>query len=214
MNCLDIQDLLSPYLDDVLTSEEILMVENHLEGCPSCRKDLAELKETVALIQSIPEVPLPSDFSDQIHDLLTKVHEDKNREMPLETGRKWWKKFAGPQRIFVAAAAMIIIVLSLFGSDLFQKPQQDGGQAPSIMSAQPAGEEESAASKSPAEDQDLQSESSTAERSMKSSVQKDGTQEKNIQVFTRGKVQTIIIFIVVTAAAVLVAGKAFKLFKQ
>jgi predicted anti-sigma-YlaC factor YlaD len=45
MNCKQVRDNLSPYLDQVLSQEEVNLVEKHLEKCSSCRQELIDLKK-------------------------------------------------------------------------------------------------------------------------------------------------------------------------
>ena len=45
MNCTVIQDLLILYADDCCSEESKSLVEEHLAGCESCRKALAEMRE-------------------------------------------------------------------------------------------------------------------------------------------------------------------------
>lgn len=47
MNCHEIRDRLSDYVDDALSSDQRSRVEEHLADCATCREELAELVELV-----------------------------------------------------------------------------------------------------------------------------------------------------------------------
>lgn len=56
------QEELSAFLDGQLTRQERLRVQKHLEQCAACRKDLASLQHTVALLRATPTVKPPRSF--------------------------------------------------------------------------------------------------------------------------------------------------------
>jgi len=56
------QDNLSAYLDGELDAREKDRIEKHLRECAICQRELAGLRQTVALLRLVPEVPLPRSF--------------------------------------------------------------------------------------------------------------------------------------------------------
>ncbi|MBC7233364.1 MAG: zf-HC2 domain-containing protein [Chloroflexi bacterium] len=56
------QEELSAFLDGALTPRERRRVEKHLEQCAACRRDLASLQQTVALLRAAPMVKPPRSF--------------------------------------------------------------------------------------------------------------------------------------------------------
>jgi hypothetical protein len=54
--CSKTRDLLSGYMDQRLSPEEVAHVEGHLSTCPGCREELESLRATVALLHRLPEV--------------------------------------------------------------------------------------------------------------------------------------------------------------
>ncbi len=54
--CLRIEDLLSPYLDQTLNSVEQRKVEQHLASCQRCQEELASLRATVAWLHQAPAI--------------------------------------------------------------------------------------------------------------------------------------------------------------
>lgn len=78
MQCLEIEELLSPYLDEVLDQPESEVVASHLAVCASCRGKYAILRETVNFIKNLPEVAPPPEFGTRvINEVLTYPAREK-----------------------------------------------------------------------------------------------------------------------------------------
>ena len=56
-------DLLSDYLDQRLAPSESRRVDDHIQTCWNCRRELQGLQETVDLLRSTPTVPVPRSFA-------------------------------------------------------------------------------------------------------------------------------------------------------
>ena len=56
MNCEQVEELLSPYLDDALAQEERREVAAHLRTCTNCNTILAEFRRNDALLAELPRV--------------------------------------------------------------------------------------------------------------------------------------------------------------
>ena len=57
------QDTLQAYLDQALVPGISREVEEHLESCPACREKTALLEKMFTRLETLPEIPLPKDFS-------------------------------------------------------------------------------------------------------------------------------------------------------
>ena len=55
MNCNEISDKLSLYIDDELSSEEMKQVEEHLNSCENCQKVLDEYRNLISVLKNLPE---------------------------------------------------------------------------------------------------------------------------------------------------------------
>lgn len=64
--CEEIRKELSAYIDGFLSDEELAAVRKHLETCALCRQELDSLRETVALIQGLPELDVPEGFRSRV----------------------------------------------------------------------------------------------------------------------------------------------------
>ncbi len=67
MECHDIREHLSGYIDNALDQGEKDIVEKHIADCNACRKELDSLKAMVKEISSVDPVKPPDDFLSQIH---------------------------------------------------------------------------------------------------------------------------------------------------
>ncbi len=67
MNCEEIKNRLSEYLDGELDERESKLVGDHLENCPGCAEELAGLKEYFKSIDSLEKAEPPPDFLRQVH---------------------------------------------------------------------------------------------------------------------------------------------------
>jgi hypothetical protein len=66
MTCDETRDSLSAYLDGALASEERRDVEAHLAACAECARELASLRQTVALLQRVQPARAPVGFVDRV----------------------------------------------------------------------------------------------------------------------------------------------------
>jgi Putative zinc-finger len=66
MNGHEDPEQLSAYLDDALAPDERRRVQAHLESCPECRRELASLRETVALLQRVQPARAPAGFAARV----------------------------------------------------------------------------------------------------------------------------------------------------
>jgi hypothetical protein len=108
MNCGEIKELLSEYVDDVLDGKTKALVDEHLSTCKDCEEELASLKRLVNELGSLESVAPPRDFLDQLHErmeqrssfskILRTLFVPIRLKIPLE---------------FAGAAAMAILVFSL-----------------------------------------------------------------------------------------------------
>lgn len=103
MDCREIEELLSAYIDGELNGAEALAVTEHLSICPECRLELLRLQETVNVIRSLPEIEPPFDFHQRLCQRLN----------PLKEQKPWYKRFSFNRWLgFGAAAALLLCVVS------------------------------------------------------------------------------------------------------
>ncbi len=124
MDCQEIQQSLSSYLERLLPSEEKKLVEGHLSSCAHCRASLAELKKTKDLLRNLDDVEPPPWLTAKI---MARVREEK------EQRASFLKKLFFPFHIKVPLQALSVI---LVGAIVFQvyrlvEPERKVTHAPS-----------------------------------------------------------------------------------
>jgi hypothetical protein len=104
-----VAELLSAYIDGEVTAAEQGLVEAHLASCDVCGRDLATLRQTVALLGQLPQVAAPRPFTLRESDV-----------QPLRPARSaWWR--IGWLRGAVAAAAVLLCVAVAGGALLLER---------------------------------------------------------------------------------------------
>jgi len=108
MDCSEIRNSLSEYLDDALDAKAKTLADEHLRTCPACREELESLKALVKGVGSLKSVKAPADFLDQLH---------KRMERPSKISKiREWLFY--PLRLKIplqlaGAAVMAIIIFSI-----------------------------------------------------------------------------------------------------
>ena len=132
MDCAEIKERLSAYVDDVLDAESKAVMEEHLSICKDCQQEMVSLKALVSELGSLESVEPPRDFLDQLHEriearsrfqkILRTLFVPMRVKIPLE--------FAG----VVAVAILVFAVLHT------QKDQLRLAQGPEGLKQERAGE--------------------------------------------------------------------------
>lgn len=106
MECVDIKDVFSAYLDGDLPDEDRERISQHLLQCPLCAGEERALRETISLLGALPPLAAPP-------ELLEGVHRGIGREAPPPL----WKKVFSPARVKIPleVAAVALIVLVAYG---------------------------------------------------------------------------------------------------
>ncbi|MFQ6083980.1 MAG: anti-sigma factor family protein [Candidatus Aminicenantia bacterium] len=79
MNCQYIEQLLNPYLEGELTSEEKLKVEKHLKVCSACKELLNSLGEVRKALSEWPELEVKEELIEKILVQTSKKEKIKPR---------------------------------------------------------------------------------------------------------------------------------------
>ena len=73
MRCRKIKKLLKQYIDNDLTSGEMQIVKGHLKECSTCRAELKSLSSIVKMIESLPEISPPPDFTEKVMSKIFQI---------------------------------------------------------------------------------------------------------------------------------------------
>jgi hypothetical protein len=111
MTCRDARERLSAYLDDALAPEERREVAAHLEGCPECRRELARLESTVALLRRVEPARAPVGFVDRV--------------VEAARPRPWYRRLAAaiflPFSVKLPAEATALVMVALLAVYVFER---------------------------------------------------------------------------------------------
>ncbi len=101
MNCDQVQEKLSEYLENALGEEEQNGLTTHLALCTQCRADAEALRRAIRSVSSLPSVDPPPGLSTKI---MAKIREDAERP------GLWRRLFPSmPMKVPLHAAAILII---------------------------------------------------------------------------------------------------------
>lgn len=106
MNCKDFDLYGSAYIDNMLSKEERLEFENHINECEYCNISLQNLKTIVESINELEEVELPRNFSSELMIKLQNEKNSKNR-IVLFNKKKLLSSIVAGLLIFIASLSLI-----------------------------------------------------------------------------------------------------------
>lgn len=110
MNCRSAESLYSAFLEDELNQEERRSLEAHLMGCRRCSVAVKELRETLALVSSLPAVETSPHFEEEIFDRI------RSGEALRPTLIEWLGGFLTPERlrpVFLSGAAVCALWIAV-----------------------------------------------------------------------------------------------------
>ncbi|MDX9872778.1 MAG: DUF4349 domain-containing protein [Clostridia bacterium] len=131
MNSKHVSEKLSAYLDKMLDTEEMLAVEEHLQGCAECRMEYESLQETVHALSSLEEMIPPAGFRRELRAKLEKNAVKKRLVWP-DFIPGWMRNIKRAQLVPLAAALVLMMVIIPFvGSNMpksLSKVANDSGR--------------------------------------------------------------------------------------
>src|SRR5665648_1265667 len=75
MNCEEIRELLSLYIDNKLEEEQMIEIERHLLVCDACKKEFEEIVLVINAMKNLTEVEIPAQFDSGLREELKKAAE-------------------------------------------------------------------------------------------------------------------------------------------
>lgn len=127
MNCQEVRENLSAYLDGELDKQYTNNVAAHLMGCGNCRREWEQLKMINALWQELPEVEPPPEFLQGLNKKLAATTVDDTQKQTIwartrEMAKHPWYKFVAVAAVF----GMALGISTLWGAnngDILKHPQ-------------------------------------------------------------------------------------------
>ncbi|MBI1993486.1 MAG: zf-HC2 domain-containing protein [Deltaproteobacteria bacterium] len=111
MNCQDVRELSSDYLDRRLAPHELSALEEHLGVCPDCRREIEALRATISLLGSLDPVETSADF-------LSRVHRKLEKESRLSRIRGWLLE---PIKLKVPLEITALVLVGILVSHLYYR---------------------------------------------------------------------------------------------
>lgn len=87
MKCKNIKKLLQLYIDNALTFVEKQMVEEHLKKCSACRAKLKSLSSIVKMIESLPQISPPPDFTEKVMSKISQIKKMRREKELFQPSR-------------------------------------------------------------------------------------------------------------------------------
>jgi hypothetical protein len=118
MDCHHIKDKLSAYLDDQLSSDEKVQVENHLNACKICSCSLEELRKTILLTRGLEDLEPPPWLARKVMD---RVREEAGQKKGI------LRKLFYPLHIKLPLEAVATIAIAVTAFYVFKTIQPEIG---------------------------------------------------------------------------------------
>ncbi|MBM4145773.1 MAG: DUF2275 domain-containing protein [Nitrospira sp.] len=116
MQCNDIQEKLSAYIDGDISSEERMLIDEHLKSCEQCNKTLAEMKKTTEYVRDLGDIEPPAWLTQKI---MTKIRSEAGKEKSI------WRKLFYPLHIKLPVEAAVAVLLAVTTIYIFKTMQPE-----------------------------------------------------------------------------------------
>jgi hypothetical protein len=117
MNCKEIQDNLSAYIDKALPEKEMVLIEEHLSRCPECLEEYEAIKDTINMISSLEEIIPPASFRRELRQKLEKAAQKQEKPSVQGLIHTWLSKLRISGLMPVAAALILMLAIVPFMAD-------------------------------------------------------------------------------------------------
>lgn len=111
--CKDFSDLIDKYVDGFVSPEEKKSLEEHLKVCPNCRREIEELRQTMALTNLVGEVELPPNFFINLSEKINEISKTQRSSKRSFSGLLL-NFYQSHKRVFTAAAGAIVVFMLIF----------------------------------------------------------------------------------------------------
>jgi len=112
MDCREMREQFSAYLDGELSEQEHALVSAHLERCSACRQELDALRQTVELMRKVPRAKAPPFLAERtVAKVEKEAAHEYMRPLPLRRYILW-----------PSLAAAVALALTLFYREPVHRP--------------------------------------------------------------------------------------------
>jgi hypothetical protein len=116
MQCNDIQEKLSAYIEGDISSEERMLIDKHLKSCEQCRETLAEMKKTTEYVRDLDDIEPPAWLTQKI---MEKIRSEAGKEKSI------WQKLFYPLHIKLPVEAAVAVLLAVTTVYIFRTMQPE-----------------------------------------------------------------------------------------
>ena len=106
-SCNYYKELISPYIDNMLSQDEKKDFEAHINSCDDCKQEFEMLKTILGSVNGFEE-EVPETFKEELHSKLINISTENNKDTYIKKNRVI--KYASA----IAACVLIILTFSLF----------------------------------------------------------------------------------------------------
>ena len=109
MNCNEVMDKLSLYIDRELSDDEIHLMEEHIKDCENCQKELEEYNNLISILQNLPEEEPPEGYCQRLHNKLKEANASQSKNLKINKFNRFkWMKYG-------SIAAALVLVFLVYG---------------------------------------------------------------------------------------------------
>ncbi|HYB13725.1 MAG TPA: anti-sigma factor [Myxococcota bacterium] len=115
----EVRSRLGPYLEGDLPLQQRALVDAHLDTCPSCGEELKELRETIGLLRSLPEIEPPVGLANGV---MARIHAGEAQSTFLVRLLDGLEMLLPSRSLALVATSVGVLVLALLASGRFAEP--------------------------------------------------------------------------------------------
>lgn len=104
MNHADVRNQMADYLEGDLPLGSRALVDAHLDECAECATEIEGMRDTIALLRSLPEVEVPAAFSSQV---MRRVRAGEDRVGFVDGLRLFFETLLSPRVLAPISVAML-----------------------------------------------------------------------------------------------------------
>jgi hypothetical protein len=112
VNHADVRARMADYLEGQLALTDRALLDAHLDGCPECSADIAEMRATIGLLRSLPEPPVPGDFSANV---MRRIRSGEATPGLLDRIAGFFQDITQPRVLVPVSAALLSAGFVLWG---------------------------------------------------------------------------------------------------
>lgn len=108
MECKEVQQILSAYLDQKVSDFKAKKIERHLDKCKRCKLNYQTLKNTVDKLEYYPQIEPNDSFTAEV---MHKIEGEKSSSNPVF--EDWLSKFVLSNKLIITSISLILLVSAI-----------------------------------------------------------------------------------------------------